>query len=232
MIINNESLGVTAEKVICDLSGIDSSILIGRSVPELEDAIKPYLEKALKELPPIVKYVGQERGVRGGQSKSPIDFYFEDGRTLSVKTNKTNKKVCPSKCGQPGNVTFDQYFHHLYDDPNDKITYDKFKRLALEKTHLMMPIYLANTFDCDYLLWLYYQPKIKEYKIIKKEDISHYAWKKENVTFTQTLESWNESCTVKYKGITLGEYQVHSHRNNYKFRFNLDNLCYLLGLWS
>ncbi|MBN1795842.1 MAG: hypothetical protein JW804_04150 [Sedimentisphaerales bacterium] len=230
MIINNESLGVTAEKVICDLCGIESSELIGRSIPELEGTIKPYIEEALKKLPLIVKYVGQERGGIGGQSKSPIDFYFEDGKSLSVKTNKTGKKVCPSRCGQPGNETFDKYFRHLYDNPNDTITYDKFKKLALEKTHLMIPIYLENTFDCDYLLWLYYQPKRVEYKVIKKEDVSFFEWKKEKFTFTQTIESWNESCTVKYNGITLGEYQVHKHRKNFKFRFNFDKLGSFLGV--
>jgi hypothetical protein len=86
MFINNESLGVTAEKVICDLAGIDSSILIGRSIPALEEQIKPYLENALTKLPPIKSYVGQDREKGGGQAKSPTDFIFKNGKTLSLKT--------------------------------------------------------------------------------------------------------------------------------------------------
>jgi hypothetical protein len=147
-----------------------------------------------------------------------------------LKTNKTNKKVCPSNCGQPGNETFDRYFRHLYDDPKDTITYQKFKKLCLEKSHLMMPIYVANTFECDYLLWLYFEDSRKEYRIFNKENIVHFQWNKADFSFTKDLQSWNESCTVKYRGVTLGEYQVHSRRNNYKFRFNFDNLCILLGL--
>lgn len=230
MSINNESLGITAEKVICDIYGIDSSILIGRSIPALEIQIKPYLIEALSKLPPIESYVGQDRENGGGQAKSPIDFIFKNKKTLSVKTNKTNTKVCPSNCGQPGNQTFDRYFCHLYDNPNETITYERFKKLCLEKSHLMMPIYVVNTFECDYLLWLYFEDRKKEYKIINKEDVSHFEWKKEEFSFTKTLASWNESCTVKYQRMTLGEYQVHNHRNNYKFRFNFDNLCLLLGL--
>lgn len=233
MDVNNESLGQTAEKVICDISGLDYSGLIGRSIPWLEIAIKPILEEACRKLPKIVRHVGLERGLRGGQSKSTIDFYFQSGETLSVKTTKnTNCKVCPSECGQPGGDTFDQYFHHLYDDLNDKITYQKFKRLCLEKSHIMMPIYLKHLFDCDYLIWLYYDQKQKGFKIIKKSDITNFEWKKDNFTFSKTYETWNESCTIKYDGITLGEYQVHNHRNNYKFRFNMNNLCAILGLYS
>ena len=63
-----------------------------------------------------------------------------------------------------------------------------------------------------------------------RRDINIFEWKKEKFSFSKTETNWNESCTVKYNGISLGEYQVHNHRNNYKFRFNFENLCSILGL--
>lgn len=50
-------------------------------------------------------------------------------------------------------------------------------------------------------------------------------WQKSLFSFTkEKLEEWNESNTVKYKGISIGEFQVHKARDCYKFRFNLENL--------
>lgn len=231
MLINNESLGQTAEKVICDIAGLNSEYLLRRSIPGLEDAIRPILEKACCKLPQIIRHAGLDKGTRGGNSKSTIDFYLQNNQTLSVKTTKnSNFKVCPAECGQPGGDTFDLYFKHLYDNPQEKINYHKFKELCLNKSHLMIPIYLKHLFDCDYLLWLFHNTKEQGFKIIKKTDISAFDWKKENITFTKTFSTWNESCTIKYNGFSLGEYQVHNHRNNYKFRFNMKSLCVILNL--
>ena len=48
-------------------------------------------------------------------------------------------------------------------------------------------------------------------------------------TFTkQTVDEWNESNTVKYNGMSVGEFQVHKNRNCYKFRFNMPNLLRLI----
>ena len=227
MEINNETLGQTVEKAICDHCKLTSSSLDARSNTILYRRIEKLVEAALHELPPIVRHVGLERGSRGGQSKSAVDFIFANGQTLSVKTNlNKNSKVCPSECGQPGRDTFDLYFSHMYDKPVD---YGKFKRLVIEKSHLMMPIYLDHLFDCDYLLWIYLG-KVPGYRILRKIDIPKMQWLKNGFSFTKTLLTWNESCTVKYRGKSVGEFQAHQHRHNYKFRFNLKILCELLGL--
>ena len=44
------------------------------------------------------------------------------------------------------------------------------------------------------------------------------------------LEDWNESNTVKYNNISIGEFQVHNNRQCYKFRFNFKNLIKILNL--
>ena len=100
MSINNETLGQTAEKVICVLNKLDSSHLSQRSDETYEKILTPILSKAMSELPEIIRHSGLDKGKRGGASKSPIDFYLKENQTLSVKTNKnSNSKVCPSEVG-------------------------------------------------------------------------------------------------------------------------------------
>jgi hypothetical protein len=63
------------------------------------------------------------------------------------------------------------------------------------------------------------RPTVQLYKKIKSP-----IWAKSQLTFTQDLESWNESCTVKFDEISIGEFQVHKNRNGFKFRFNFGGL--------
>ena len=56
-----------------------------------------------------------------------------------------------------------------------------------------------------------------------------FQWEKENISFTkENIEDWNESNTVKYNNLSIGEFQVHKNRNCYKFRFNLTNLVKIM----
>lgn len=225
--INNETLGQTAEKVICDLCGLDSSQLISRSNLYLEGRIQPIIRDALGKLPKIVKHVGLERGARGGQSKSTVDFVCANGETISLKTTKNASfKLCPSECGQPGADTFDKYFKHLYD--NGRVDYQKFKQLVLSQVDKMIPIYLEHIFDCNYLLLVYIDSPGDGHYIFKKTDLPSFDWKIERFSFTADLSTWYESCTVKYDGVSIGEFQAHNHRNCYKFRFHILNLAKVL----
>ena len=57
---------------------------------------------------------------------------------------------------------------------------------------------------------------------------------RECFSFTQSLENWNESNTLKYsindteKPISIGEFQVHKNRSCFKFRFNIKNILKIL----
>lgn len=53
-------------------------------------------------------------------------------------------------------------------------------------------------------------------------------WDKNNFSFTQTLDSWNESNTVKYCGVSIGEFQVHNNRDCFKFRFDMKKIMRLI----
>jgi hypothetical protein len=233
MSINNETLGQSAEKVICNLSGLDTAHLANRSDQNYEEILTPLIKKALSELPKIKKHSGLEKGNRGGQSKSAIDFYLEGKQTLSVKTNKnSNMKVCPSEVGQSSWQILNIYFKEILKINNIRsLDRENFKKMVLNSIDLLIPIYLNHLMTCDYLLWIY-QKKLKfNYKIIKKNNLSDFIWKFENFKFTKNMSNWNESCSIRYNEISLGEFQIHNNRSpNKKFRFNMQNLCKILNL--
>ena len=157
MTINNETLGQSAEKVICDLSKLDSSHLNDRSDEAYEEILTPLITKALNEIPTVIRHTGLEEGDRGGHSKSSIDFYLSKEQTLSVKTNKnSNMKVCPSEVGQSSWGVLNKYFREILQINNiKKLDRDNFKQIVFNSINLLMPIYLDHLLSCDYLLWIY-----------------------------------------------------------------------------
>ena len=233
MTINNETLGQSAEKVICDLSGLDSSHLNDRSDESYEKILKPTITKALNRLPSVIRHIGLEKGNRGGQSKSSIDFYLNEEKTLSVKTNKnSNMKVCPSEVGQSSWIVLNEYFKEILQINNIKsLDRDNFKQIVFNSINLLIPIYLHHLMSCDYLLWIYQKKSSFHYKIIQKNNLSSFNWDINKFSFTKNIGNWNESCTVKYNEISLGEFQLHRNRSpNKKFRFNMQNLCEILEI--
>ena len=233
MSINNETLGQTAEKVICVLNKLDSSHLSQRSDETYEKILTPILSKAMSELPEIIRHSGLDKGKRGGASKSPIDFYLKENQTLSVKTNKnSNSKVCPSEVGQSSWRVLEKYFAEILNENNiNKLDVYTFKQLVFNSIDRLIPIYLNHLMYCDYLLWIFQKNYVFLYKIFQKNDLANFDWNLRNFSFTKNLNNWNESCTVKYNDISIGEFQIHNNRSpNKKFRFNLQNLCKVFNL--
>ena len=92
-----------------------------------------------------------------------------------------------------------------------------------------MPIYVNHLFDSDWLLWIYKTRNDFDYKSIKGNDIDDFKWEKEKFSFTKkTVDEWIGSNSVKYDGLTIGEFQLHQNRNCFKFRFNMKNILKLL----
>lgn len=50
------------------------------------------------------------------------------------------------------------------------------------------------------------------------------VWDNSKFSFTQSLDSWNESKTLKYCGISMDEFQILRNRNCFKFRFNMNGV--------
>ena len=107
-----------------------------------------------------------------------------------------------------------------------------FKQISLKNTAKIVSMYWKNLFDCDYYLHFYnlnkYANPLNNYIFFQKKQPP--IWDNNNFTFTQSLDSWNESNTLKYHNISIGEFQVHNKRNCFKFRFNIDGILRLIKL--
>ena len=222
---NNESLGMSAEGAICEYFHLEKPKSFDtRVVSSYVQKLMPVVEAAFKVLPEAISHTGSTSGERGEQSKCSYDFMLKGDQTMSLKTNK-GKMVCPPEVGQPGSKTCLLYFKDFFPNGTEEITREDFKLMVLKNIEKIMPIYVEHLFDSDWLLWIYQEKETFKYKSISKNDIKEYVWQKEKFSFTKnTMDEWNESNTVKYDGVSIGEFQVHTNRNCFKFRFNMKNL--------
>ena len=135
---------------------------------------------------------------------------------LSAKTTKKDGKVCPQVIGQPSRKKFCSYF-----DIEDTLSLDEIKEYIQSNLIKLLKIYFEHTFDCSVV---YYNEKSKIRWFINK--IQDVAW--ENCVFEfshiQNNKKWNESTTIKINNVSIGEFQVHRHRDCIKFRWCFENL--------
>ena len=226
---NNETLGMSAEYAICEYFDLKKPRNFEKRVLKAYvDKLMPVVGKAFEKMPPAIKHCGSMSGERGEQSKSSYDFILQGDLKLSVKTNK-GKMICPPEVGQPGSKTCLLYFSKFFEPGTVEVTRESFKKMVLENIDKIIPIYVEHLFDSAWLLWIYETKIGFEHKEISQEDIKEYIWEKQRFSFTKSsVEAWNESNTVKYDGLTIGEFQVHQNRNCFKFRFNMQNLLSIL----
>ena len=219
MAINNETLGITLEKVICDEFEIEYPEHIRkRSHKEYEKRIKKVVKDFFIENEgiKITKHLGKNNGC--------IDFELKKGKTLSVKSNKSNYgKICPQKIGQPTTKKFDELVaHHSFESDIDR------KKYIVENPINLVNLYFDNLFCCDYLLWLYKDKKEFKIKLFTKNQFTSSILDKSKISFTRGLDKWKESKTIKYNKISFGEFQIHKKRDNIKFRFIMNKLLKLV----
>lgn len=226
---NNETLGMSAESAICDYFNLQQpESFKTRCSPAIKRQLANVVKEAFNVVPKAIRHTGSESGARGAQSKCSYDFVLEGDKTLSLKTNK-GKMVCPPEVGQPGAKTCLQYFKNFFPEDLTEVTNVEFKKMVYEHIADIMPIYFEHMFDSDWLLWIYRDKEDYLFKAISQTDIKAYQWDKSKFSFSKpSIEKWNESNTVKYDGITIGEFQVHTHRSCFKFRFHLGNLLSLI----
>lgn len=242
MAINNESIGISAEVAIARSFGVSVN-------PNYEARAEQAIVDLLLENDKI-KYIFKQERIPTpiehiAEGQNPIDFILEGEKTLSVKTNQEGLgKVAPQRIGQPTADTYFDFLENNFDDFSlkEKLateglsdTYENrsyiFKKFSMENTAAVVDMYWKNLFDCDYYIHFFNLDKhldpLNNYVLLGKS-VSP-TWCNEKFSFTQRLETWNESNTLKYCGISIGEFQVHRKRNCFKFRFNVKGLMKLFS---
>lgn len=226
-----EQVGISTELAVAYEYGLPVDPgYVSRGVVGIANVMRPFVRAAMVEhkVPAPVAHIA------AGQN--PVDFALSAGKTLSVKSNmRAAGKVAPQVIGQPTAKTFWDKMSFLIPQGVDvsSLSYSEsakvFKEVALLRTAEMMDKYWDNLFSCDYILYasdvISRDGKISASPTVKVfEKAVRPAWKNEDFSFTQSASSWNESCTVKYRGVSIGEWQVHSNRDCFKFRFNIAGL--------
>jgi hypothetical protein len=216
-----EDLGKIFEMAICLLYEIPYVGKYKYSMSKAEE-IKTKIENLKLLFPYSLKHTAE----KGNQ----YDFTGVEmpEKKLSAKTTKKDGKVCPQVIGQPSKKKFCQYF-----DIEQTLTLEEIKDYILVNLPNLLKIYFENTFDCAVV---YYNEKSSLLWFIEK--IQDIAW--ENYVFefshVQNNKKWNESTTIKVNNISIGEFQVHNHRDCIKFRWCFENLvsmfseCFVINI--
>ena len=103
------------------------------------------------------------------------------------------------------------------------------KRYIVNNIFKLLFKYYQHLFICDYMLWIYKQKGELYYRLIHKKTAFPYPYtSKTDFRFTRKADTWKESTTVKYKNISIREFQIHNNRNCIKFRFHFKNVLQFL----
>ena len=241
MAINNESIGISAEVAIARSFGVKVNPYYEARAEQVivdlllrDDKVKKIFHR--EGIPAPVKHIAE--------GQNPVDFMLKGNKTLSVKTNQEGLgKVAPQMIGQPTDETYFTYLEEHFkgfslrgalaaegwEDTYEHRAYI-FKRFSMSNTAAVVDMYWRNLFDCDYYLHFFnldnYSNPLDNYVLLGKSVPP--KWDNSKFSFTQSLENWNESNTLRYCEISMGEFQVHRNRHCFKFRFNMKGVMELL----
>ena len=172
-----------------------------------------------------VKFVAysKECDLNGNLITSPHDYILSSGETFSIKCNgikSSSFKVAPRVIGQAGYNVLNSYFGKYY---GKKIETQKdIKELFYDKIDMLLPIFLEKTFVSDYTVFIQLGNE-NDYTVVERNKIEIINFDKQDLEFTRSLDEWNESNSLKYKGVTIAEVQTHKYRT-FKFRFVVRNI--------
>lgn len=228
--MNNETFGMTLQYAICVEYDIENKISTERIDEKL---LSSFLEaKIIRKIfrgksKPFKSLYKTKEFTSEFISRCPHSFLLENEETFSVKTFKGNGKMfAPKVVGQAGDNTFNHFFGHLN---TTEINRTNFKEFCLKNISEILPIVVDYALVSDNNCWFYRKDDTFSYEIIKRADLPDLTFDKNNFTFSKsTVTEWNESNTVKYKGKTVMELQLHNNRSGYKIRLHRDNFPQLL----
>lgn len=219
----NESMGMTAEYLLCKYLSITCGINEKRLIKD---------NGALKKLSDLIVHFPKTKFYDYkwiGNDNTEVDFTMKDVETneivtLSLKTTFSNsRKLCPQNIGQ---VTSLGRLRKYMPIPSSITEFNsqEFRKYVMENIEYILSVYVDNLFVCDYMFYVdiyNYETYFIDESVIKKRLMQ---LRKDKFTFTQTNETWKESNTVKYNGVSIGEFQLHVNRKCFKFRFIFNGL--------
>ena len=246
---NNETVGQTAEQAISNWSNIESGIAPERVDRVLLAPMEGITRYALKNQFTFTQAIGANNTDVDFNGTGPMG-----PGTISVKTNTNGDKVCPQNIGQTTRQKFMQYFNvtvlenesqttaikrhiltnvgqMLQDYLNQLNACDYLIHIHLKKKTAVPQLGSKETTE-NYLS-LFPETQLstaaQEVKYISwyhRSFFENFHFDHQKITFSRsTVETWNESSSVKYNGVSIGEFQIHNNRNCVKFRFHFKNLC-------
>ena len=230
MVLNNETIGQSAEAAFCQIANIICNINEKRLCKTIVDKICVQLINSdiLNKLPSrIISSCGYTNG--------SIDFKLENGETMSLKTLKyKNGKICPQKVGQPTLNSWDKIWKKPYQGKLDKNP-ERWIFIK-ENIHDYLNKMIAGIFCCDHLIVINDCMTLPSITLYSNELINNKLnyFTNQHIIYSKEIyeEKWNEkkqkysemSSTIKTsinnKIICIGEFQFHkTSRLQLKFRF-------------
>lgn len=230
--MTNETFGITLQYAICVQYDLEHNLSIHRIDDKLfnEFLAKDFIIKIFNDIKSIpIEFLSTSKKYTSNHiTRCPHNFLLENGNTFSVRTFKGNGKMfAPKVVGQAGDETFNYIFGDLTDEV---ITRDNFKQFCITNISDILPILIDYSLISDYNCWLYTEAENYRYQILERADAPDFTFEKEDFTFSKvSVPLWNESNTVKYKGKTIAELQLHNNRPGYKMRLNREVLKELIN---
>lgn len=227
--MNNETFGITFQYAICIKYKLENKISLKRVDKDLLDLFlsSKIIPKIFRGRKPIQYLSDSKKFTSPFIKRCPHNFLLANSETFSVRTFQGNGKMfAPKVVGQAGNETFNYFFGHLSDE---EISKTNFKQFCINHIDEMLPIIVDYAFVSDFNCWLYLKDKKFHYEILKRDDLPELTFDYKSFSFSKpTVNEWIESNTVKYKGKTVLELQLHTNRPGYKIRLHRENFPLLL----
>ena len=209
-----EDLGKIFEMAICLLYDIEYD---GKYKYSLEDA------NAIKEKLYKLKDVFSHKIKHIAKNGNRYDFVSieDDKMHLSAKTTKKDGKVCPQVIGQPSKKKFCDFF-----EIDAKYNLEQIKEYIEHNLTKLLEIYIAYTFDCPVVYYNKYKQILLFIKL--KQSIN---WLNYDIKFSHIIKNkkWNESSCIMINNDTIGEFQIHNHRDCIKFRWAFEKILKLFN---
>lgn len=210
--IITEDLGKIFEMAICLLYEIEYDGKYKYSLEEA-DIIKQRIYKLKDAFPYKIKHIAK--------NGNKYDFVSleNDHIHLSAKTTKKDAKVCPQVIGQPSKKKFCEFF-----GVDLQYNLEQIKQYIQDNVNALLHIYTINTFDCPVIYYNKHKNLLLFVKL--KENIN---WINFDITFSHVIKNkkWIESSSIIINNNTIGEFQIHNHRDCIKFRWSFEKILNL-----